>query len=49
MSLLIGILTEDVSASPTNDSFEDHLFQVCIQLQYSGIININNNNTINNN
>lgn len=33
-----GILTEDIGASNTLESFEDHLFQVCIQLQYSGII-----------
>lgn len=33
-----GILTEDVGATDRIESFEDHLFQVCIQLQYSGII-----------
>ena len=32
-----GILTEDIGASDTMESFEDHLFQVCIQLQYSGM------------
>jgi hypothetical protein len=36
-----GILTEDINAIDRIESFEDHLFQVCIQLQYSG-----NTNTI---
>jgi hypothetical protein len=30
-----GILSEDVSVSPKISSFEDHLFQVCAQRQYS--------------
>lgn len=30
-----GILVEDVGVSPSTKSFEDSLFEVCIQLQYS--------------